>query len=64
MDETPMYFDMPGNTTVDVKATKTVAEWTVVLACMADGTKLTPMVIFKCKSMTKEKFPSEVIATV
>ena len=32
------------------------AKYTVGLGCMADGTKLKPMVIFKCKTMPKEKF--------
>ena len=56
MDETPMNFDMPPNRTVNSKGSKTVlikttghekTRFTVVLACMADGTKLKPMVVFK-----------------
>ena len=71
MDETPMSFDLPGNRTVDVKGKKTVmirttgherTHFTVVLACMADGTKLKPMVIFKRKTIPKgEKIPSGVL---
>jgi len=73
MDETPMFFDMPGNRTVDVKGTHTVtvktsengkANFTVVLACLADGTKLKPAVVFKCKTMPKEKLPSDLVVFV
>ena len=48
MDETPMCFDMPGNTTMDKVGSKTVSvkttgherqHFTVVLACQADGKK-------------------------
>ena len=62
MDETPMFFDLPGNRTVHPKGEATVlvkttghekAHFTVVLACMADGTKLKPMVIFKRKTLPK-----------
>ncbi|MES9884208.1 MAG: hypothetical protein ABW185_25465 [Sedimenticola sp.] len=73
MDETPMYFDMPGNSTVHIKGDKTVAvrtsgaeksHFTVVLSCLADGTKLKPMVIFKRKTMPKEKLPAGVVVEV
>ena len=56
MDETPVYFDMVGSTTINEKEAKTVQirttgndkNWfTCVLAIMADGGKLLPMVIFK-----------------
>ena len=67
MDETPMFFDLPGNRTIDSIGKKTIqirttgherTHFTVVLACMADGTKLKPMVIFKRKTIPKnEKFP-------
>ena len=36
----------------------------VVLGCMADGTKLKPMVVFKRKTMLKEKFPKGVLMHV
>ena len=45
MDETPMFFDMPGNRTVDVKGASTVSiktsgaekqHFTVILSCLAD----------------------------
>jgi len=73
MDETPMNFDMPGNRTLDMKGAKTVSvktcgaekqHFTVVLSCMADGTKLKPMLIFKRKTVPKEKFPPGVLICV
>ena len=73
MDETPMYFDMPGNTTVDKVASKTVSvkttgherqHFTVVLACQANGKKIRPLVIFKRKNIPKETFPPGVVVKV
>ena len=73
MDETPMFFDMPGNRTVDFKGNTTVsvktaggekAHFTVILSCMADGTKLKPAVVFKRKTMPKEKLPCELLVMV
>ena len=73
MDETPVFFYLPSNRTVDCVGSKTVSvrttghektHFTTVLACMADGTKLPPMVIFKRKTMPKEKFPVGVIVHV
>ena len=58
MDETAVYFDMPGNSTLHHKGEKTVIirttghekdKITVVLAAMADGRKLPPVVILKGK---------------
>ena len=58
-----MWFDMPTSKTVDSVGAKTVllkttghekTRFTVVLACLADGTKLKPMVIFKRKTMPKD----------
>ena len=69
IDETPMFFDMVGNRTVDVKGKNTVniktkgsdkAHFTTILACLADGTKLKPAVVFKRKTMPKEKLPSNI----
>ena len=65
-----MWFDMPTSKTVDSVGAKTVllkttghekTRFTVVLACLADGTKLKPMVIFKQKTMPKDNFPAGVV---
>jgi transposase-like protein len=70
MDETPMAFNLPSNTTIEQAGTKTVSilttghersNFTVVLACMADGTKLPPVIIFKLKKIPHEEFPNGVI---
>lgn len=54
MDETPVCFDMPAARTMEKKGTKTVlvkttdlkkSRFTVTLACLADGTKLSPFVL-------------------
>lgn len=69
MDEVPLTFDAPPNRTVaqtgdkSVKITTTGNEktrFTVVLACLASGKKLKPMVIFRRITMPKEKFPTGV----
>ena len=61
-DQTPLTFDMPSNTTVDSAGTKTVSivttghekdRFTVMLACLGDGSKLPPYVIFKRKTLPK-----------
>ena len=70
MDETPVWFDMPSARTVTTRGEKTVSitttgheksRFTVVLSCLADGTKLKPMVIFKRKTQPKDKFPPGVV---
>lgn len=62
MDETPMYFDMTNNKSVEKKGAKTVSicttgaekrHLTVVLAATADGQMLPPMIIFKGKRALK-----------
>ena len=63
-------FDMPPSRTVNPAGEKTVLinttgieknHFTVVLACLADGTKLKPMIIFKRKTMPREDIPSEIL---
>ncbi|KAG7165833.1 Pogo transposable element-like 4 [Homarus americanus] len=72
MDKTSMNFDMISNRTVETKGSKTIlvkttghekAHFTAVLSCMADGTKLKPMIIFKRKTMPKVKFPARGMCT-
>lgn len=73
MDETPMNFDMPPSRTVHPVGEKTIMikttgneknHFTVVLACLADGSKLKPMIIFKRKTMPKEDIPPGVLVHV
>ena len=56
MEETPMFFEMPGVRGVSVKGEKTVSVkttgneknyFTVILTCPADGNTLSPAVSFK-----------------
>ncbi|GBB93285.1 hypothetical protein RclHR1_21420002 [Rhizophagus clarus] len=70
MDETLMAFNLPSNNTIGQSGTKTVSilstghehsNFTVVLACMADGIKLPPVIIFKLKNIPREVFPDDVI---
>uniref|UniRef100_A0A8C7WSV8 DDE-1 domain-containing protein n=1 Tax=Oryzias sinensis TaxID=183150 RepID=A0A8C7WSV8_9TELE len=70
MDEVPLTFDIPVSHTVEKTGTSTIAirttgheksAFTVVLGCQADVQKLSPMVIFKRKTIPKEKFPAGVI---
>ena len=70
MNETPVSFDLLSNTTIDELGTRTVSiritghertNFTVVLTCMADGTKLPPLIIFKLKKIPKGNFSSGVI---
>ena len=73
MDEVPLTFDVPSNKSVENKGAKTVtikttghekSHFTVVLACCADGRKLTPLLIFKRKTMPKDKIPAGVLVHV
>ena len=70
MDETPLSFNLPNSTTIEQRDTKTVSilstghersNFTVVLACLADGTKLPPVIIFKLVNVPREEFPDGVI---
>ena len=56
MDETPVWMDMPGDSTIDYVGNRTItmgstgnekSRITVCLAAMADGTKLPPFVLIK-----------------
>lgn len=69
MDETPVTFDLPSNTTVNSKGASSVlirttghekTRFTVVLSCLANGDKLTFMVIFKQKTLPKSPFSRKV----
>ena len=69
-DETPVWFDMPLARTVNARGERTVlvnttghekSSFTVVLLCLANGTKLKPMVIFKRKTIPKENIPAGVV---
>jgi hypothetical protein len=65
-DQTPVYFDMPSNITVNEKGAKAVlmrgtgnekARISVMLGVLADGHKLPPYIILRRKTMPKEKLP-------
>ena len=70
-DQTPLTFDIVTNRTVSEKGVKSVPisstghdkDWfTVMLACLGDGTKLPPYVVFKRKTLPKNlNFPKEVV---
>ena len=64
MDGTPMQFDIVGSRTytswgersISVNTTENEKNhFTVVLACLADGGKLNPMLIFKRKNIPKRE---------
>lgn len=73
-DQTPMFFDMPSNYTVESKGAKQVRilstgneknRITAMLCCMADGHKLDPFLIFKRKTLLSNvTFPKNVIVRV
>lgn len=70
-DQTPLTFDIVTNSTVSEKGVKSVSilttghekdRFTVMLACLGDGTKLPPYVVFKRKTLPKNvNFPKGVI---
>jgi len=73
MDETPLSFDMPSPVTIEKRGSKTVGikttghertNFTVILGCLADGTKLPAMCIFKLKTIPRDVFPLNVIIRV
>ena len=69
MDESPQWFDLPNSGKYDFRGVKAVKanttgkeklRYTVVLAAMADGTKLPGMVIFRnLKHIYMGKFPKD-----
>ena len=68
MDQTPVWFDMPSARKGNAQGEKTLSttttgykksRFTVVLSCLAYGTKLKPAIIFKRKSQLK--FPPGVV---
>lgn len=69
-DQTPVYFDMPSNTTIEEKGASSVPiitsgaekqRCTVMLAVTSDGRKLPPYIIFRRKTIPKgSKFPAGV----
>lgn len=68
--ERNVYFYKPSTTTVDRKGSKSVLVKTtghekiiitVMLLAVADGRKLTPLVILKGKDFPKDKLPSGII---
>lgn len=70
MDETPLAFNFLSNTTVEQRGTRTIstlstgyeyANFTVVLACKADGIKLLPVIIFKLVIIPRREFPDGVV---
>ena len=70
MDETPVTFDLSSNITIDETGARSISirttgyektNFTVVLSCMADGTKLPPLIIFKLKKIPRGNFPPEVV---
>lgn len=70
LDEVPVPFDIVHNQTVEIKGKEDVAisstgnektNFTVVLAVMANGDRLPPMVIFKRKTVPKGNFPGVII---
>uniref|UniRef100_A0A671NPD7 HTH CENPB-type domain-containing protein n=1 Tax=Sinocyclocheilus anshuiensis TaxID=1608454 RepID=A0A671NPD7_9TELE len=69
-DQRPVFFDMPTSATIHKKGEKSVivkstgnekSRVTVMLACLADGTKLPPYVILKSKTVPKEGIPTGII---
>ena len=70
MDEMPMSFNLPSNTTVEQSGSKTVSilstghersNFIIVLACLADRMKLTRVIIFKLKKIPCEEFSEGVV---
>ncbi|CAG8610939.1 565_t:CDS:2, partial [Dentiscutata erythropus] len=65
-----LIFDVPSNYTVEETGAHTVSicttgyeksNFTVVLGCLADGTKLVSMVIFKLVNVPRQTFPQGIV---
>ena len=65
MNKTPLLFNLLSNMTIENSGSKTISilstgheqsNFTVVLACLADGTKLPPVIIFKLKKSLEKSF--------
>ena len=70
MNEILIAFNLPSNTTIEQSDTKTIlilttrhkhSNFTIVLACIVNGTKLSPVIIFKLKKVSREEFSNSVI---
>uniref|UniRef100_K7GC14 DDE-1 domain-containing protein n=1 Tax=Pelodiscus sinensis TaxID=13735 RepID=K7GC14_PELSI len=69
-DQTPLHFDNAYDRTLELKGAKTVSNattgheksrFTIMLACMANGTKLPPYIVFKRKTVPRNViFPNTV----
>ena len=73
MDETLIAFDLPnsytlekcGSNTINIKTTGYErSTFIVVLDCMANESKLPPVVIFKLKNIPREIFPNDIFVRV
>lgn len=69
-EQTPVYLDTPTPRTVNetgapqvhIRTTRNEKMWlTVMLACLADGHKLSPYIIFWPRTIPNELFPRNVI---
>ena len=57
--------DVKGASTVSIKTSGVEKQhFTVILSCLANGTKLKLSVVFKRKTMPKEKLPEDIIVFV
>jgi hypothetical protein len=72
MDETPLWLDMPGDTTVAEVGQRSIpirttghdkGRFTVILTALADGKKLKPFIVFKGVRIVQElsRFPGAVV---
>ncbi len=73
MDKTSVAFDLPNSYTLEKRGSNTIniktighkrSIFTVVLGCMADESKLPPVVIFKLKNIPRETFPNSIFVRV